>query len=307
MKKTRKGLMPALLGAVCSVVALTSVSYAWFTMGSDATVGEIEVGVSQADGMQISVNAFDWKSFVDQDELGTVKTNILPASTTKFLPTSSVGNYNGGKQEMFLGTMNNDKLTATKLEELVGTEAEGVQTAAVAANYIAFDLYIKLDSKSLFNLDSTSTVDGQYNSELASRISFTHLGTAPANQPNSALALSAKINQKIWEPNSKEHTSFVLGNNASLENQKVEYYGVKQEISSGIDPTSSNEALSKVETVDFADSTTDLNLFTLEAGISKIRVYIWLEGQDVDCNNDVSSGKIITNLKFEKADVPAGE
>ena len=37
---------------------------------------------------------------------------------------------------------------------------------------------------------------------------------------------------------------------------------------------------------------------TLTAGITKIRVYMWVEGQDVDCENQASGSDISFNLQF---------
>ena len=38
--------------------------------------------------------------------------------------------------------------------------------------------------------------------------------------------------------------------------------------------------------------------FTLKAGITKMRVYMWVEGQDVDCENTASGGNIIYSLQI---------
>ena len=41
-------------------------------------------------------------------------------------------------------------------------------------------------------------------------------------------------------------------------------------------------------------------IFALTAGITKVRVYMWIEGQDVDCENNASIGNITLNLQFSK-------
>ena len=41
-------------------------------------------------------------------------------------------------------------------------------------------------------------------------------------------------------------------------------------------------------------------LFTLEKGVTKVRVYMWVEGQDVDCENNASGGQISFTLQFAK-------
>ena len=37
-------------------------------------------------------------------------------------------------------------------------------------------------------------------------------------------------------------------------------------------------------------------LMTLSRGVTKIRIYMWVEGQDVDCENNASGGAIQFNL-----------
>ena len=39
-------------------------------------------------------------------------------------------------------------------------------------------------------------------------------------------------------------------------------------------------------------------IFALTAGITKVRVYMWIEGQDVDCENTASGTDISYNLQF---------
>ena len=48
------------------------------------------------------------------------------------------------------------------------------------------------------------------------------------------------------------------------------------------------------------DFTENVEIFSLNKGITKIRVYMWIEGQDVDCENDASVGNISLNLQFSK-------
>ena len=67
MKKrslVKKALLPAIVAVLCSVIALTSVSYAWFTLGSTASVSDIDVNVTAAEGLQISADGTNWKSIM---------------------------------------------------------------------------------------------------------------------------------------------------------------------------------------------------------------------------------------------------
>ena len=47
-----------------------------------------------------------------------------------------------------------------------------------------------------------------------------------------------------------------------------------------------------------------MNAFEIAEGITKVRVYMWIEGQDVDCIDTASTGKQIDiTLKFTKPEV----
>ena len=39
-------------------------------------------------------------------------------------------------------------------------------------------------------------------------------------------------------------------------------------------------------------------IFNLPEGISKVRVYVWVEGQDVDCENNAAGTDFELNLNF---------
>ena len=43
---------------------------------------------------------------------------------------------------------------------------------------------------------------------------------------------------------------------------------------------------------------TDYHIFTLNAGVTKMRVYMWIEGQDIDCENNASGTDITFNLEL---------
>ena len=50
---------------------------------------------------------------------------------------------------------------------------------------------------------------------------------------------------------------------------------------------------------DTAASGTHTELMTLKPGVTKLRIYMWIEGQDIDCENKASGGTLIFNLGFE--------
>ena len=46
------------------------------------------------------------------------------------------------------------------------------------------------------------------------------------------------------------------------------------------------------------NNTNNEQILTLNSGITKLRIYMWIEGQDVDCEDNASYGDISFSLEF---------
>ena len=127
----------------------------------------------------------------------------------------------------------------------------------------------------------------------------------------------------IWEPNYRLHTQYIVNNDERITDviQQIDTYAIKEtatEITDNTDATDSllyNVYTNKVEQ---AEDIEKQDLGTLQATtlkqidgetnmsltpntITKVRCYIWLEGQDPDCVNLSSLGEeLIVTLKLEK-------
>ena len=133
---------------------------------------------------------------------------------------------------------------------------------------------------------------------------------------------SAGTNAKvaIWEPNDKEHIQEVITNSGRgvQANTTMPTYGIKYSSSvvtiDNVEATSGTNIseqktmkpeYSLVSGTISATNIVDINNEEVKlAGnkITKVRVYIWLEGQDVDCINSASYGdRLQANLKLTKA------
>ena len=204
MKKNlvKKAVLPALVALLCSVVALTSVSYAWFTMGNQATVDEMQLNVTTSEGLQISAtgNADSYKSLIKASEFDTAelkaKGNNFPTSVS---PVSTDGSYSAGTQAMFKGTINR--------------EGKLWSSADDTKNYIVFDLYIQASTNYTLVLDKGSSVTSATETHKASRVSFINLGFGKTAADAQNLVLT-ELNgtAKIWEPNFKERATVVKTN-----------------------------------------------------------------------------------------------
>lgn len=297
----KKALFPAVAMAVASVIALSGVTYAWFTTGNTAQVTGMDVNVQTANGIQVSLDAEAWRSNITAGDIQeaianggayTGSANQYPAG--EIAPVSSAGNVVDGKMEMFYGEIQGDgTLLSVK-------EVEEERTSA--GNFIAFDLFVKSSSEQDLTLnigDSLSYVQGKSinnsnanaGAERAVRVAFLSLGNA--EEPAAARALTGEnVTPLIWEPNAATRASGVTGTG------KLAYKGFKAEFTGIAQENLTNAEATTVETF-----TASQSVMSLKQGINKMRIYIWLEGQDVDCVNQISFGDFTTNLQFSVPEV----
>jgi hypothetical protein len=154
---------------------------------------------------------------------------------------------------------------------------------------------------------------------------------------SAATVLNGGTSSIIVEPNYDAHTSTGVANATGYYNYTttevqqaasgapaVNYVGVKAAISTpiilantNVKGTYDNTKFGQISTLYLTNvaysnggttkeaykgstkETNLLNVFHLETGITKIRVYMWIEGQDVDCENAASGAFLTYNLGFK--------
>jgi hypothetical protein len=334
-------LLFLLVAFILTLIGLTTSTYAWFTSNYTVSVQQIDVNVSSGSGIQISTNAETWKSMITQADITTGYTgaiNQIPAAADQINPVSTVkevyvnatdgtGNAGSGPSaglHMYKGTIVNDESTGVSY---LNTES---QKDGTDINYIAFDLFLKLDfresgNKQIYLTSNTgiTTATGGPNTfiEYAGRMGFVIQGsTASTTDPADMRALKGTTGSTvlIYEPNYDVHTNNglvnardnynITGYQTSGNANAVPYYGVKAAFAYDSTVPNSGVVLSSTDSSKFAQVTPDLKTtignsqnfaFTqLPVGVTKIRVYMWVEGQDIDCENTASGGKISFNLGF---------
>lgn len=297
----KKALVPAIAMVVASVIALSGVTYAWFTTGNTASVTGLDVNVQTANGIQISLDANKWKSVITADDLveaiGSATAyadRCIQLPGGEIAPVSSAGIAADGKLQMFYGEY--DK--SGNLRSV--SEVEENRTSG--GNFVAFDLFFKSTMKQNLTLnlgDSASFVKGtasmggfdNVGTEKAVRVAFLDMGSAATDA--AARKLNDVKNVYIWEPNASTRADGV-----SADTGKLTYKGFKTEFESIPENELTDAQVATVETF-----VTDKVITELQSGISKIRVYIWLEGQDVDCINNISFGDFTANLAFSVPEI----
>lgn len=292
----KKALVPAIAMVLASVIALTGVTYAWFTTGNTASVTGLDVNVQTANGIQISLDASKWKSVITADDLVDAigkatdyadRTIQIPGA--EIAPVSTAGDVANGKLQMFFGEY--DKSGNLR------SVSEVEQNRTSGGNFVAFDLFFKSTMDQTLTLklgDAASFVKGttamggfdNVGTEKAVRVAFLDMGSAATAAQ--ARGLKDVKNVYIWEPNSQTRADGV-----DADTGKLPYDGFKAEFESVPEDALSDDQVKAVTTFD-----ADQDITNLTNGISKVRIYIWLEGQDVDCINNISFGDFTANLAF---------
>lgn len=200
---------------------------------------------------------------------------------------------------------------------------------------VTADTKLKMTNGSKVVKKDTSTDNGI---KQASRVAFCVEGTVDAGAATTDMTalkgaksfLDTGKTVYIWEPNANLHTSAAVNhasNNYGITTlttdgaiaNKVTYAGIKQAFTTEtllkdsytpgdnfatITPdyityaNADGEMLKADGSAGTTESPAEQKIFSLTAGVTKVRVYMWIEGQDVDCENNASGTDISYNLQF---------
>lgn len=324
-KNNKRKIKYLLLLLLLTGVLLSTSTYAWFTTNRVVTIETIDVKVQTEGSLEISVDGINFKAGVTEEEIKnahnttyTSSVNQLPAYIE---PVSTIGNLdNRGFIEMYYGDISADDegnyiIVSEKSTE---TESNGVESDG---KFLAFDIFLRTtDTKDLYlTNESKVTYNGEYSTgiENAIRVAFVVEGntrTDSAINTIQSLTTTNNNNVYIWEPNYNTHTNTgisnareVYGLNIAANTGNLAYDGIKAEF--GENQSVTFEKANKTNYPNYFDAvspriltttnnTEYQNFIELQMGITKIRVYLWLEGQDVDCENGASVGDLSFTLQF---------
>lgn len=316
---TRYSLLLLLLLLVFLIVS----TYAWFTANQTVTISTLDVNVQTSNGLQISADAINWKTILQKEDITgatatyATNTNQMP---TEMEPVSTAGVVTSGVMDMYSGEVDahdngvDYTLVSNKLTDTRGTDG----------TYIAFDIFLRVDQASQVYLTTASNVTYKQGAtdkglQNAARVAFIDEGNASIEtEPTTIQALKNGTSSIIWEPNYDVHTAAGVLNakeiygitTTTTGGTQLSYDGIKAaiDIGKGVTLKTANKTsfADLFETVTPTISTVkdfdaQQSLLNLNAGITKVRIYMWVEGQDVDCENNASGTDISFNVQITKA------
>lgn len=309
-------------------IFLTTSTFAWFTHNRIVTIKSINIHVQASGGIEISAEAINWTTVIDPEDIenangggyptsvNQIPSRMEPVSTGKEIDTTT------GFLKMFYGTTDSDLDGNNILTSYRSIEKEGHGDLS-DGRFIAFDMFFRVYNDVDIYLSTNSNViykDNQSEKGIAAstRVAFLVEGNLPnGTAPTTIQGLKGATPNTtyIWEPNYDVHTNAAVNHASSVygltipntNGPKIPYDGIINEFgkAENINVMDANEAkypnFFKRVPIDFYTKRNFeefQKVFRLSQGITKVRIYMWIEGQDVDCEDDASFDDIIFNLQF---------
>ena len=292
LRLIRKSFSMLIIVSFCLITS----TYTFFNEEKETV--SINVGVSN--GIQISVDGETWKTNINKDDiLGygyNGNTNQVPNEMNAVSSAGEV-DVSTGFLKMFKSLLEIDSKSVNgyRIESQRSVESSGN-----SGDFVAFDLFVLSNEDTAVYLNNSSDVVSNDNScaKDALRVAFLYQGAS--NNVNDVLSLKGAESYNseyqdtniIWEPNSVDGEGYYAINQDIYAEESVDYKSNGEEFTL-IEPSIKTPVYNTV-------NGTSMTLFNLKKGINKIRIYAWLEGQDSDCTNNISTSDIIYNIKITK-------
>ena len=241
---------------------------------------EINFIVSADNGLKISTDAKNWGINFDKESFLDTKNNYkdgINQITNVFGNVSTGGILRNGKLEIFSKEVLDNKIVATldKEENCIGNGCN--------KEYLAFDMFFLLEEPSAIAISDKSYIKSDEKYQNAFRVALVIYGTVNSKQEDLAQSLDYGNNIIIWEPNS----------------DFKEYAGIKHDFEVDKNKDYKNNLIKMTKNIVTAsDFKGNKKIADLPSGITKARVYIWLESEDEDLEDNIICEEMDMNLDF---------
>lgn len=313
MKSRRRGflIMFYWLGLTTVLLLLVAATYTWFSLSKTPRVNDMDLHIATPVGLEIALQPDspdeEWGQVVDFNDMVT-QTSVLKPCT-----------WSEQDQCFYAATYGADGRVAGITTRL--SDAENANVEGSRGYYTMGTLFARTASQVKVSLSDAVTLDdgtqgsgtyvvgtpvwndqqilhnnGGSGAEHAVRVGIKVTPVAPdgSSQGNSTFY--------IYEPNSDGH---ITGDPGYVQTQSIDggdgLVPAERLITQTTSSWSEAHPVQRDVTIrQMGEFTSEKDLFTLEAGgMVRLDLYIWLEGQDVDCTGLIGSeAKIIINLQF---------
>ena len=276
----------------------------------------IDININ-SENVNISVDALIWNNKVTKKDLLDSKINYsnnlnqLPDSLSQI---STAGGVYDGKMNMFYVVPSDIEEDTYNISSIKENEVHCTgDNECKDKHFIAFDVFFKTEEAKTLYIGKNSIVDVRNDSNddnliNALRVGFVIEGIIPYNSSKErAQKLNGGTYSIIWEPNYDIHDEKGLENAKKIYGFEIDKETDKPLLYQGINTSFENKI--SIKDINENPYFTSVNpsiktkkkmennerLVELSAGITKMRVYIWLEGQDVD----MEINKLTSDIKLD--------
>lgn len=305
MKNTlkKRTFISAIAMLVVSAIVLTSSTFAWFSMAKRVEVQTMELNITSPDGVQLSGNANAFTTMLTLADLKgetTARWAAYEGNQNNFpellSPSSSVFDTTKALPKFFSGSIDDlGKINATEV------------LSDVASGYVAFDVFVKVsqDQKVYWN-ETTITCGDNEDVVSAMRVALVNCGTVAPKAESEAILGTLPANPfqnrtVMYAPNSTNHSDASgYADGAIVPDLYISSaFSNRTPTGNGKNIMQEGQYTSTFKGTSVTDTTKAENAyFNAVSGINRVRVYLWMEGNDVDCANDVAGATIGFNLVF---------
>ena len=308
-------------------------SYAWFSTNLNVKVNTFQMSVTKNSGLSISLDGINYDTFVEvsEDILINQLKNTYPNNESQWssggltpVSTNGITNPNSNRFEIFASSGVRYKNMDMK-NGYIRTALTKEEGRSNFNNFIAFDLFFKNSTGSPISdnlyLESGTNISlvEETNEEMVGlfnsiRLGFLRIGSVPLNADVNTIQnieCNNACTSTIYEPNHTSHVGLSIERAQKYGINLVdgEYFPTYGCIKAG-GPIFVADTVSGSPKLDYnyfelqqtiKDEDLQEPLFALPSGITKMRLYLWIEGQDIDSLETDSSGtKIDVSINFIK-------
>ena len=320
-------------------VLLIVSTYAWFSASLNVKIRFISMKVASDRGLFISLDGINYTDEVEINTSSIIYDlkRTYPNHTNQWalgglwtVSSNGIKTPNDDKFDIYAGLLNKYKTVDRRGERYLKTARSDESKPNVVNQFISFDIFLKNVSGSpkpdnLYLTENTyfdfqDDVEEDIRADMTGIMNSLRLGFVRIGETNLTATPEVVQNLKcnngcssyIYEPFSKNHTAKSIEDAKEYgltieDGQFYPTYGVYNEGTFLDHKSGYMGGSTPLDTAHFALQETrtdeDLNkpLFKVPNGVVKVRVYIWLEGQDVDSLESHSKGAPIKlSIDLEK-------
>lgn len=332
MSTLSKKLFISILTLVLTVGAFTATTFAWLTLGNEATTGNISGTMESAGGLEISLDGQNWRTHINDAELA--QKLFEGSSDFRFQALTSIdgkviSSY-GNLEKAYSLTNYTDLVDDTYFENgfiylpIHFRSANGGTVKLAQMNLISEQKSMLADVD-FTNITVTADVAVVTKAEVdisanlldAIRISFTNeddstvvfephnipQGTNAALESNTLTNGNAAVENKSFKPTFAGAHAYYIAKGRTLLGYSTSTPLVDEDNKPLVLSTLVQNELDKVSlpaTVAVSQATVNQTLLTLEEANVPQKVYlrIWVEGWDAQAYNILFATQLTTNFKF---------